>query len=54
MRWGRCEDRNHYNPEGKKDNDVDHNTKITVVIIGGTDDKELNAGYRKAQIRKLS
>ncbi|KAJ8437473.1 hypothetical protein Cgig2_002974 [Carnegiea gigantea] len=51
---GGSEDRSRHDPKGKKDNDVNPNTKIITTIIGGIDDKELNAGYRQAQIRKLS
>ncbi|KAJ8425176.1 hypothetical protein Cgig2_003244 [Carnegiea gigantea] len=47
-------DRNCCGPEGKKDNDVDRNTKIITTIIKGIDDNELNTGHTKAQIRKLS
>ncbi|KAJ8425531.1 hypothetical protein Cgig2_021336 [Carnegiea gigantea] len=39
---------------GKKDNDAYRNMKIVATIIRGIDGKELSAGYRKAQIRKLS
>ncbi|KAJ8422436.1 hypothetical protein Cgig2_014327 [Carnegiea gigantea] len=38
-------DHNRRNPEGKKDNDTDRNTKVIATIIGGIDGKELNAGY---------
>ncbi|KAJ8439076.1 LOW QUALITY PROTEIN: hypothetical protein Cgig2_018470 [Carnegiea gigantea] len=54
LRRGGGEDRNRHNPEGKKDNDADRNIEIIGIIIGGIDDKELNVGYRKAYIQKLS
>ncbi|KAJ8434555.1 LOW QUALITY PROTEIN: hypothetical protein Cgig2_001187 [Carnegiea gigantea] len=47
-------DHNHRDPEGKKDNDADCNTKIIATIIGGIDDRKLNAEYRKTQIWKPS
>jgi len=51
LRRGRGEDHNCSNPEGKPDDDVDRNTEIIPTIIRGIDDKEFNAGYRKAQLR---
>ncbi|KAJ8439599.1 hypothetical protein Cgig2_017166 [Carnegiea gigantea] len=42
------------NPEGKKDDDVDHNAEIIATIIRGIDSKDLSEGYRKAQIQNLS
>ncbi|KAJ8431309.1 hypothetical protein Cgig2_032299 [Carnegiea gigantea] len=54
LRRGEGGDRNRHDLKGKKDNDVDCNTEIIATIVGGIDDRELNMGYRKAQIRKLS
>jgi len=50
LRRGGGRGHNLRDPEGKKDNDADYNTKITATIIRGIDDKELNTGYQKAQI----
>ncbi|KAJ8436832.1 hypothetical protein Cgig2_018928 [Carnegiea gigantea] len=47
-------DHNRRDLEGKTDNDADCNTKIIATVIGGIDDMELNTGYRKAQVWKLS
>ncbi|KAJ8424994.1 hypothetical protein Cgig2_018679 [Carnegiea gigantea] len=54
LRRGGGEDRDCHDPEGKKNNDADRNTEIIAIIISGIDDKELIAGYRKAQIWKLN
>ncbi|KAJ8437343.1 hypothetical protein Cgig2_009683 [Carnegiea gigantea] len=54
LRRGRGGDRNRSNPEGKKDNEANHNMETVSTIITGIDDKEWNTGYRKAQIQKLS
>jgi len=54
LRRGKGEDCNCHDPKGKKNNHINHNTEIIATIIGRIDNKELNAGYQKAQIRKLS
>jgi len=54
LRSGEGEDCNRQDPGEKKDNDANHNRKIIATIIGGIDDRELNAGYQKAQIQKIS
>ena len=53
-KWGKGDGQNHHNQEGKKDNDADCNKEVIATVVGGIDDKELNAGYRKAQIQKLN
>ncbi|KAJ8420332.1 hypothetical protein Cgig2_006247 [Carnegiea gigantea] len=54
MGEGKREGRSCRNLEGKKDSDANRDTEVIAIIIGGIDDKELNIGFRKAQIRKLS
>jgi len=54
LRRGGCRDRDRHDLEGKKDNKADRNIEIIATIIEGTNDKEWNAGYWKAQIQKLN
>jgi len=54
LRRRRGGDHNRRDLEGKKDNDANCNTEIIAIVIGGIDDMELNKGYRKAQVWKLS
>ncbi|KAJ8426528.1 LOW QUALITY PROTEIN: hypothetical protein Cgig2_022535 [Carnegiea gigantea] len=54
LRRGEGGDCNRRDSKGKKDSDANCNAEIIETIIGGIDDRELNAGYRKAEIQKLS
>jgi len=41
-------------PKAMENNDLGQNTEMIETIRGGIDSKELNTGYRKAQIRQPS